>query len=237
MFLPRPTYPLHATWWFFLPVALWVTLVAINPHLSEHAANIVYSENGLLEFGQFIVAIGSIGLGLACMKYAKPSRPLLAWLSMAVLGNFYIAGEEISWGQQLFFWETPEAMMRLNDQQETNLHNMSNWFDQKPKTLVMIGIIVGGGILPLLRRYRPKLVPDKFSLVYPSDCLFWIAALMLVTHLGDKLKKLHGTVILHRASELTEFYMYYFMLLYLLMMFWTLKGMTARGEKPLFPKG
>lgn len=237
MFLPRATYPLNTLWWFWLPVTLWVTLVALNPHLSEHAANVVYSENGLLEFGQVIVACGSVGLGLACMKYAKPSRPLLTWLWMAVLGNFYIAGEELSWGQQLFFWETPEAMMRLNDQQETNLHNMSNWFDQKPKTLVMIGIILGGGALPLLRRYRAKLVPARFGLVYPPDCLFWVSALVLATHIVDKLKKLYGTVILHRASEVTEFYMYYFMLLYLLMLFWTLKDRAARGEKPVFPKG
>lgn len=237
MFLPRATYRLHAIWWFWLPVTLWVTLVAVNPFLSVHGGNIVYSENGLLEFGQVIIAIGSVALGIACLKYARHARLLTVWLALAVLGNFYIAGEELSWGQQLFFWETPEAMMRLNDQQETNLHNMSNWFDQKPKTLLMIGIILGGGILPLLKRFRPKLAPLRFGLVYPPDCLFWVSALTLATHGIDKLKKLNGTVILHRASELTEFYMYYFMLLYLLMMLWTLKDMAARGEKPVFPKG
>jgi hypothetical protein len=35
----------------------------------------------------------------------------------------FVAMEEISWGQRIFGWETPEVMKTLNTQDETNLHN------------------------------------------------------------------------------------------------------------------
>ncbi len=34
------------------------------------------------------------------------------------------AGEEISWGQCLFGWTTPDFLMGLNQQGETNIHNI-----------------------------------------------------------------------------------------------------------------
>jgi hypothetical protein len=33
-------------------------------------------------------------------------------------------GEEISWGQRIFNWNTPEEFKHLNAQEETNLHNL-----------------------------------------------------------------------------------------------------------------
>ncbi|MCX7551500.1 hypothetical protein [Xanthomarina sp. F2636L] len=33
-------------------------------------------------------------------------------------------GEEISWGQRIFGWSTPESLMEMNAQQETNFHNL-----------------------------------------------------------------------------------------------------------------
>jgi hypothetical protein len=33
-------------------------------------------------------------------------------------------GEEISWGQRIFGWSTPESLMEMNAQQETNFHNI-----------------------------------------------------------------------------------------------------------------
>jgi hypothetical protein len=41
---------------------------------------------------------------------------------------FVCAGEEISWGQRLIGWQTPEWLASENAQGETNLHNL--WFLQ-----------------------------------------------------------------------------------------------------------
>src|SRR3546814_4167282 len=54
-----------------------------------------------------------------------------------------MAGEEASWGQHYAGWLTPDNWQALNDQGETNLHNTSSWLDQKPRTLLEIGVIVG----------------------------------------------------------------------------------------------
>lgn len=37
---------------------------------------------------------------------------------------FFAAGEEISWGQRIFGWETSEYFMERNAQSETNIHNL-----------------------------------------------------------------------------------------------------------------
>ena len=75
------------------------------------------------------------------------------WLVIYGLGCIYFLGEEISWGQHLFGWETPDTWIEVNDQQETNLHNTSGWLDQIPRTVLTVGIVVGGFICPLIRKW------------------------------------------------------------------------------------
>ena len=46
-----------------------------------------------------------------------------------VLGGMamvFAAGEEISWGQRIFGFATPDFLMRLNEQQELTVHNIAN---------------------------------------------------------------------------------------------------------------
>jgi hypothetical protein len=71
----------------------------------------------------------------------------LAWS----LACFYFLGEEVSWGQWYFHWGSPESFIELNRNRETNLHNLSSWFNQKPRTLVELFIAVAGFLIPLWR--------------------------------------------------------------------------------------
>lgn len=50
----------------------------------------------------------------------------LVYLGLAVL-FFFGAGEEISWGQRILGFETPESLSQVNRQEEFNLHNLSAW--------------------------------------------------------------------------------------------------------------
>jgi hypothetical protein len=50
----------------------------------------------------------------------------LVYLGLAVL-FFFGAGEEISWGQRILGFETPQALGQVNKQEEFNLHNLSAW--------------------------------------------------------------------------------------------------------------
>lgn len=75
----------------------------------------------LLAFGLFTATYSFTG------SPADQSRPeKLRRLSYLLLGILMLicAGEEISWGQRIFDWKTPELFGRLNAQDETNLHNL-----------------------------------------------------------------------------------------------------------------
>ena len=53
------------------------------------------------------------------------AEPRLAVVyALLALLMFVCFGEEISWGQRMFGWETPEPIAGLNAQGETNLHNL-----------------------------------------------------------------------------------------------------------------
>ena len=77
---------------------------------------------GVSEFG--VVA----GLLLACGLLVVLAIREDSWgrwpLVLAGLACFAIAGEELSWGQWIFHWETPDALAQVNLQNETNLHNL-----------------------------------------------------------------------------------------------------------------
>ncbi|WP_084417817.1 hypothetical protein [Henriciella litoralis] len=85
-------------------------------------------------FGSEVADIGPIEYGTALFFGVSSVLLVLAGLRAGGLNGavyvgaaivcFFVAGEEISWGQWIFHWETPEAMAAVNLQHETNLHNL-----------------------------------------------------------------------------------------------------------------
>lgn len=75
------------------------------------------------------VPVPSLGIasgdGKASRNAARWRR--IAYGSLAVL-LFVACGEELSWGQHLLGFETPEPIKELNAQEEVNLHNLW-WID------------------------------------------------------------------------------------------------------------
>jgi hypothetical protein len=66
---------------------------------------------------------GMLIFRLRRMKGQAPSWVKAMGYGLALL-SLLAAGEEISWGQRLFGFETSESMRQLNYQNETNLHNL-----------------------------------------------------------------------------------------------------------------
>ncbi|MHC4149622.1 MAG: hypothetical protein ACYSR5_09085 [Planctomycetota bacterium] len=60
-------------------------------------------------------------VGFACARRRDNFRLFWGLLGLAAL---YVVLEEISWGQQLFNWRSPEFLQRNNLQGETNIHNL-----------------------------------------------------------------------------------------------------------------
>ena len=77
---------------------------------------------------------------------------LVAWGVLMIV----FAGEEISWGQRIFGFETPEAIDRANKQNEFNIHNLA-FFDSYGGTgnYVSIFMLTVGIVLPVMDRLFP----------------------------------------------------------------------------------
>jgi hypothetical protein len=128
---------------------IWVALVG-----NDHALK---SEYGMVELGTFLFLVIAIGFCISSMQVTRrlePSASLKSWLVILVIGATYFALEEISYGQHMFGWSTVDSWKELNDQDETNLHNVHWLFDQVPRALLTLGILVGGVLLPLYRYFR-----------------------------------------------------------------------------------
>ncbi|MGI9318886.1 MAG: hypothetical protein ACR2QW_16275, partial [bacterium] len=121
-----------------------------------------------------LVAIGFCVSGITRANRLGLPNLLKAWLFIMILGSAYFALEEISYGQHLFGWSTSENWKELNDQDETNLHNVHAIFDQVPRALLSLGILIGGIVMPLYRHYRGILLQrsDLFYWQWPTlDCV------------------------------------------------------------------
>jgi len=134
-------------------------------------------ELGMVELGTFFFLVIAIGLcisSLTVIRRLEPSVYLKAWIVILIIGATYFALEEVSYGQHVFHWRTAEAWKALNDQNETNLHNVHALFDQVPRALLTIGILVGGVVLPLYRYFRGIKLEEsnRFYWQWPTmDCV------------------------------------------------------------------
>ena len=138
--------------------------------------NIVWSENGIVEMFQVILIFFSIIFIFKAFKICriKETRFILA---IYILGLFFYFFEEISWGQHFFNWNTPEFFEKINNQNETNLHNINNLFNQLPRNLVLIWCSSSFILIKLnlrkLDSYRLK------EFILPNENLKYISYLLI----------------------------------------------------------
>ncbi len=208
--------------WLGFPVLFLAFIVSVALYDFELARDMVARENNLVELGTVIILIPGIILGFRCfwLRHLVLNRRLIVWIMLVTAACVYFGGEELSWGQQLFKWETPEKIQAVNDQNETNLHNISSWLDQKPRLLVELWILVGGLVLPIWRFLR--------RINYSSDnwrYWFWpdyvclpAATLAILVKVPERLRDFFGYNLFEhnvRYSELQELYIALFLSLYL----------------------
>ncbi len=216
---------LHPALWLWFPPLLAIVVIAAKLYApAAFYARYIDSELGLVELATPLLALLGVWFGVETVRLARQRVPLLftAWLVCTTLGCFYFAGEELSWGQQLFQWQTPDSIAALNDQHETNLHNMSSWFDQKPRLLLELWVLVGGIIVPLKRLAGSpaRSAPGSFwDWVWPGVECLPTALLAIAIRLPERYKKLMAIQSLPfeiRWSEPQEYYFALFLLIYLL---------------------
>lgn len=211
----------HPVFTLWVPALFFILQVAMEVFVPSGLMSRLVSENGPHELAQFCLATAASVMALRCIILSPVRRDifLLFWIGAFALGCFYIAAEEISWGQSFFAWGTPEFWAGINDQQETNLHNVSTWLDQKPKALVLIGIFIGGFVFPLLEKYTNVRLPERFRKIYPPLSMIFITLCIMAVKLSDLVdEQLPGVSFWTRDSEIEELYIFYYLLLYMIQM-------------------
>lgn len=84
------------------------------------------NEDGIVEN---LTTLALLSVAIICgnrlvRQWKKRDWMWLVGTALFTLLFFFAAGEEISWGQRIFGWETNEYFMERNAQGETNLHNL-----------------------------------------------------------------------------------------------------------------
>ncbi|MEC9367209.1 MAG: hypothetical protein VX871_00770 [Pseudomonadota bacterium] len=211
----------EAWWWLGIPAALAIFLLAVNAiSPAFYEAWILPEGYGFLELGHFLIPIPGLVIALALLARPWVRRRRLVTLVVVIgaLACFYIAGEEQSWGQHFFNWQTPGYWAEINRQQETNLHNTMDLFDKKPRALLEIGVLVGGLIIPVAALFLPWIRRNRWSLFLPAAAIMPVSAGALFFKLMATVQKEAGVdALVLRPAEATESYLYLFILFYLVM--------------------
>ncbi|MBQ76062.1 MAG: hypothetical protein CMQ20_13720 [Gammaproteobacteria bacterium] len=121
-------------------------------------------------FTETITAVSLFLVAVICITRLvrlRRHRPLLflGMIGFVGLAGLFGAGEEISWGQRVFGWETPEALLDYNRQAETGLHNLV--VEVNDKKVSINKVIFGTGLAlamliylfvmtPLYRQHRAR---------------------------------------------------------------------------------
>jgi hypothetical protein len=121
-------------------------------YLESSSADAYYravQEDEWVEWASFwAFAVAGIVFGLTAVRCWRSSRALPWFLAGVALFCWFVALEEISWGQRLLGYRPPTYFLVENYQQELNLHNV---VDTRYRKLALEGVILGYGVvLPVL---------------------------------------------------------------------------------------
>jgi hypothetical protein len=186
-------------------------------------------ESGLIEIGTVVFLAVAIGFCVSAISIAGrlgTGGLLRAWLVLMILGSAYFALEEISYGQHMFGWKAGETMAELNDQQETNLHNIHAIFDQVPRAILTLGILVGGIVLPLYRKLRGIKLNESNRFYWQWPTLDCVTVGLLVILIRPVMSLIDTHII--NTGETKEFLFALFIMLYCISIQLRLRRKQAR---------
>ncbi len=251
---PTPTTrPRDLPWWVWLPLPLivypLVVLAAVLDPLHSLYVWLMTKEGGVEWLG-VICLLAALIYGLPTYirhRHRLPARWLKVWFGLVLFAMFFLAGEEISWGQHLGLWDhedVPAVIRTINDQNETNLHNITNALDQNPTNLVVIATLVGCVIIPIYLKIKGRTLPP-----HDPGYWFWPTAAVLPAGIGVLLIRFPHRIyrwtageipveveVYWRHSEVHECYIAMLFAIYLVSAVWRLRQMPAAGLAPITNK-
>ena len=139
----------------------------------------IWMENGFVEILQELILFFTIFYLLVFFYKLKNKthKIIKVFLILEIIGLSYFFFEEISWGQHLIYYKTPLFIENINHQKEFNLHNISNLFNELPKSLVFIWC--GLSIL-FINTFKPKIKNIYYIVINPDNNLIKISIVLLI---------------------------------------------------------
>jgi hypothetical protein len=145
---------------FVLPFVGVIGIVLARAH--KPVFRFLTDEDSLLEWIQFAgFAAASIFALVCAWRLRKKGRAPLALVYLAFsVACFFIAGEEIAWGQHIFGFGTPERLEEINEQKEVTVHNI-DLVQQFTKGVYLLAGLYGSIVVWIVRwRKRPTELLD-----------------------------------------------------------------------------
>ena len=175
---------------------------------SSTTSPFIWNENGLVENIQIFFLLLTIYNFIIFIKKKNTynvSKLFIYFILIYFVGLLYYFFEEISWGQHFLNWETPIFFNFNNQQGETNLHNISNLFNELPRTLLLIWCSLSFIFVKKFYAYK------NFSLfIFPSPDLRKISYLIILVVLPDLFLKKFGLYIHPPPQCITPCYLFQF---------------------------
>lgn len=158
-------------------IAISFILITIILYLSKKQSDFIsllFREDYFFENITVIFTLStSILLAINLRKFHDRFSKL--FLILSSLAFFYFGMEEISWGQDIFKWNTPLEFGKLNYQNETNTHNFFNPYFTLIYILFNIFIssilLFSKQIKGILERY----LNESFKYLIPSNAYLYYA--------------------------------------------------------------
>ncbi len=168
----------------------------------------------LVEEGSLVEWFSFLFLLLAAILFlitgSKEYNKFVSKFVLAIGGlTFFLAMEEVSWGQMIFNWQSPEFFVQSNAQQETNIHNLI-FISGEPNTLIISLILSLLTILCLLGwhfRSREKIRLNSISdVIFPPLFLigYFILGALVYFGLILKMRGIEVPILIPSDQELIE---------------------------------
>lgn len=211
-------------WIFLLPFIS--TLIIVLTRVYKPLFRFLLVEDGVFEWFTFVCLLATaifsflVGLQLRSLKHPwQASLFILFGLAM-----FFAAGEEITWGQRVLGWETPEHIQAINEQGETNLHNLEGVLSITNLVMLSMGLygvfawIVARAVHPERWWYKADLIliPPVFLIGY----FFFLAGFRLTRLFFE----FDSSFTINRIAEWSEFLTTMGLVMYLWLIWQHLKG-------------
>ena len=181
----------------YIALAIYITFTYFVLVMGNNAVAAMIPEDHFFEIvGAFSLFVTSLLFFYAFrMARKSPANTRISWVKQLLflcLGVLFFvgAGEEISWGQRILGFQTPEPISEVNKQEEFNIHNLTAWETSKfldadrlfDLFWFSFGVLVPGlaALAPSFRKFAERYIPIAF---------WGISLLFLYNYLWAKLAK------------------------------------------------